>query len=148
SVDQGYELLAGAGAPDLLQARIHSSSGASSSTQATGLNDGQYHHAALAISASSYVFIVDGAVVGGGVLAGDIVSTQNLFLALRGASDATASEDEVQLHTTPRSAAWITTEFNQSDDPATFATAGTPEDAGGDGGEPARFRRGLPRYFR
>jgi hypothetical protein len=38
---------------------------------------------------------------------------------------------EVQLHSTARNAAWITTEYNSTNAPGTFATAGTPETVGG-----------------
>lgn len=42
--------------------------------------------------------------------------------------------DEVRMRMALLSADWIATEFANQDDPATFATAGTPEDAGGGGG--------------
>jgi hypothetical protein len=38
---------------------------------------------------------------------------------------------ELQIHLAERSAAWITTEYNQTNDPAIFATPGTPETVGG-----------------
>lgn len=42
--------------------------------------------------------------------------------------------DDAQLHSVARSAAWITTEYNQTNDPARFAVPGTPETVGGGAG--------------
>lgn len=52
--------------------------------------------------------------------------------------------DEPFIHTAARSPAWITTEYNATNAPASFATAGTVEDVGGDP-EPTApiFRRSL-----
>jgi hypothetical protein len=41
--------------------------------------------------------------------------------------------DEAQIHSTARSSAWITTEYNNTNSPSTFASPGTPSDTSGGG---------------
>jgi hypothetical protein len=48
--------------------------------------------------------------------------------------------DDAQVHSAARSAAWLTTEYNQAGAPATFATWGAPQDTTGGGGGNRRRR--------
>lgn len=95
---------------------------------------GVWAHVGFAKSGTGVTCYRNGASDGTGTLNGSDTLTAASTESRIGGDLGDSSADynglisEVQIHSTNRSAAWFATEYNATNDPASFASAGTPED--------------------
>lgn len=107
--------------------RVDNSGGPTSNiTSGTGLNDGNFHRVSVTRSGTTYTLYVDGSSQG---TSGGTAPTYTRMSIGVGIDLATTFSnvklDHVMLSDIARSANWLTTEYNNENDFATFATVGS-----------------------
>jgi hypothetical protein len=93
----------------------------------TGVDTSAFHHIAGTFDGSSLRLYKDGSLIAGPVAASPATSSNPgaVIGSAFGAFYFNGDVDELRISSTNRSAAWITTEYNNQNSPGTFITMGS-----------------------